>query len=115
MENNLSLVKRLHVCVTVPPQLKEAIECYQLTAYWATRLDVGMDAVREGARSISECNGITFREALDRYGYTIERARMKKQLVSLPLVASLIELATFPHKTRRMNREMRRRIKHGKQ
>lgn len=115
MENNLNLAKHLRAYATTPPQLKEAIECYQLAAYWAARLDIDMDSVREGARSLSECKGITFREALDRYGRTIERVRMKSQLASLPLVASLIELATFPHKTRRMNREMRRRIKHGKQ
>lgn len=115
MENNLSLAMRLYYYTAVHPQIKEAIECYQLTAYWAMRLDIDMDAVREGARSLSEFEGIPFRAAIEKYGRSVERMRMKNQLDGLPLIGPIFKKITLPTMTHGQKKEIRkssRRKKH---
>lgn len=109
--NKPDMVKYLSNGMVIPAQLKEAIESYQLADNWAARLNVDIDKVREGARIISEFNGIPYKEALDRYGSAIQHERMKQLLAELPLVGQIFKNLALPPAARQRNREMRRRLK----
>ena len=81
-------------------------------------MDVEIETVREGARMISEFEGIPFREALERYGKLMERTRMKEQLAGLPLIGPYFMKMPLSIMTRRQKKEIRKRIRritHGRQ